>query len=279
MLSTVGASLRVLLALFCVLLAWSSGTALASDAPSVDVTYELGPGDTIRVEVLGQAEMSGSFPVGTDGAIDIPYAGRVGVAGHTLAGAKEQIEARLRDGYVLNPQVVVVVEQITSKLVKVTGGVVTPGEYPLTKRVVHVSDVLVRAGGLVDPATPRAELWREVAGAREVVPVDLYLVSKGDAGADVVVLPGDSLVVPQAQLIFIDGMVQKPGSLPFRDGMTLSTAVAAAGGFTGTALRSKVKLIRGETQIVVNLRRVLQGLDADVALKPGDHVNVPESAI
>lgn len=268
-----GALLRCLFFLLAVLRpAWAA-------APQIDVSFELGAGDTIRVEVLGQAEMSGTFPVGADGAIDIPYAGRVAVAGYTLSGAKEQIEARLRDGYVLNPQVVIVVEQITSKLVKVSGGVAAPGEYPLTKKFVRVSDVLVRAGGLVDPATPKAELWREGPDGRQVLPVDLFLVAKGDAAADVAVLPGDTLVVPQAQQIFVDGMVQKPGSLPFRDGMTLSTAVAAAGGVTGTALMGKVKLIRGEEQVVVNLRRVLKGLDADVMLKPGDHVNVPESPI
>lgn len=253
--------------------------AWAAEPLSVDVSYELGAGDTVRVDVLGQPEMSGSFPVGVDGAIDLPYAGRVAVAGHTLSGATVQIEARLRDGYVLNPQVVLVVERITSKLVKVTGGVAAPGEYPLTKKSVHISDILVRAGGLIDPATPRAELFREGPTGREVLSVDLFLITKGDAAADVEVLPGDSLVVPQAQQIFVDGMVQKPGSLPFRDGMTLSTAVAAAGGVTGTALLGKVKLIRGESQTVVNLRRVLKGLDADVALKPGDHVNVPESPI
>lgn len=253
--------------------------AFAAEPLAVDVSYELGAGDTVRIEVLGQSEMSGSFPVGADGSVDIPYAGRVPVAGYTLSAAKEQVEARLRDGYVLNPQVVITVEQITSKLVKVAGGVVSPGVYPLTRKPMHVSDVLVRAGGLIDPATPRAELFREVAGARQVVTVDLVLITKGDALADVEVLPGDSLAVPQAQQIFVDGMVQKPGSLPFRDGMTLSTAVAAAGGVTGTALLGKVKLIRGEEQTLVNLRRVLKGLDADVALKPGDHVNVPESPI
>ncbi len=254
------------------------GGALAAEPLSIDVTFELGVGDTVRLEVLGQLEMSGSFPVGTDGAIDVPYAGRVVVSGFTLAGAKEQLEARLRDGYVLNPQVVLTVEQITSKLVKVTGGVVGPGEFPLTKKHTRVSDLLVRAGGLIDPSAPSAELFRAGAdGARVVVPVDLYLISKGDLTADVEVLANDTLAVPPALEIFVDGHVQKPGSLPFHDGMTVATAVAAAGGLSTTALPAKVKLLRGETQVLINLKRVLQGKDPDVGLKPGDHINVPES--
>ncbi len=252
--------------------------ASAAEPLSIDVSFELGVGDTVRVEVLGQLEMSGSFPVGTDGAIDVPYAGRVVISGFTISGAKEQIEAELRDGYVLNPQVVLTVEQITSKLVKVTGGVVGPGEFPLTKKHTRVSDVLVRAGGLIDPSAPSAELFRAGPnGTRIVVPVDLYLISKGDLTADVEVLPNDTLAVPPALEIFVDGHVQKPGSLAFHDGMTVATAVAAAGGLSTTALSAKVKLISGESQILVNLKRVLAGKDPDVALKPGDHINVPES--
>jgi polysaccharide biosynthesis/export protein len=245
---------------------------------SVDVSYELGVGDTIAIEVLGQEDMSGSFPVGPDGAVELPYVGRVVVAAFTLADAREQLEARLRDGFVKNPQVVLRVEQITSKIIKVSGGVARAGEYPMTAAKMNVSDLLVRAGGLLDPSTPIAEVWRGGEGDdRLVLIVDLERVTKGDPLADIPLHAGDSLVVPPAQQIFVDGNVKLAGSYPFRDGMTLSTAVAAAGGADGTALTSQVKLIRGKGQTVINLRRVLKGLDADVMLKPGDHVYVPES--
>jgi len=249
-----------------------------AEALAVDVSYELGVGDTVTVEVLGQPDMSGSFPIGPDGAVEIPYAGRVVVANFTVAGAREQIEARLRDGYVKIPQVVVRVEQITSKILKVTGGVVDPGEYPMTAAQMRVSDLVVRSGGLVDPSTPRAEVWRGEEGVqRQVLVVDLERVSKGDRDADLLLIPGDTLAVPPAQQIFVDGRVKSPGGYLFREGATVSTAVAAAGGADGTALTTKVKLIRGKEQSIINLRRILKGLDADVLLKPGDHVYVPES--
>ncbi len=275
----VGSMARFVGWIFCVctsLLLVSS--VAAAETLAVDISYELGVGDTIVVEVLGQPDMSGTFPIGPDGAVEIPYAGRVVVARFTLANAQEQIEARLRDGYVKTPQVVIRVEQITSKVLKVTGGVARAGEYPMTAAEMHVSDLLVRAGGLVDPSTPHAEVWRGADDvARQVLVVDLDRVSKGDSAADIALMPGDTLVVPPAQQIFVDGRVKLAGSYPFRDGMTLSTAVAAAGGADGTALTTKVKLIRGKGQTIINLRRVLRGLDADVMLKPGDHVYVPES--
>ncbi|GDX78621.1 hypothetical protein LBMAG42_04320 [Deltaproteobacteria bacterium] len=272
-----GAFIRFLVVLGA--FAGASARAAESEPLSVDVTYEIGAGDTIRLDVLGVLDMSGTFPVAVDGSIEIPSAGRVAVAGFTVAAAKEQVEARLRDGYVREPQVVLAVVQITSKILKVTGGVVTPGEYPMTAAHMRVSDILVRSGGLVDPSTPRAELWRVVGGARTVIAVDLERVSKGESASDVEVLPGDTLVVPPPQQIFVDGCVQKPGSYVFHDGMTLSTAVAAAGGANGTALTAKVKLIRGEEQVIINLRKILKGQVSDVALKPGDHVYIPESAI
>lgn len=264
-----------------VVVALAARVAFAGDLGplSVDVSYEIGAGDTIRLDVLGVVDMSGTFPVAADGSIEIPSAGRVVVAAYTVAAAKEQIEARLRGDYLRDPQVVVTVLQITSKIVKVTGGVGTPGEFPLTAARMRVSDVLVRSGGLVDPSTPRAELWRTVAGERTVLAVDLDLVTRGDASADVAILPGDTLVVPPPELIFVDGSVQKPGSFVFHGGMTLSTAVAAAGGANGTALTRKVKLIRGEDQAVINLFKILKGLESDVALRPGDHVYIPESPI
>lgn len=260
---------------FCIM---QIAPAVAAQPVAVDITYELGVGDTVSVEVLGQPDMSGSFPIGPEGGVDIPYAGRVVIRGYTLASAREQIEARLRDGFVKNPQVIVRVEQITSKILKVTGGVSRAGEYPMTAARMRVSDLLVRAGGLVDPSTPRAEIWRgDTDETRQVIPVDLDRLTKGDPTADIDLLPGDTVAVPPAQQIFVDGHVKLAGSYPFRDGMTLSTAVAAAGGADGSALTSKVKLIRGKGQTIINLRRVLRGLDADVMLKPGDHVYVPES--
>lgn len=263
-------------------LAGAPSSARADDpapAPLVDPSYELGIGDVLRVDVVTDPEMSGSLPVGSDGTVDLPVAGRVKVVGYTLDGAKEQIEAHLKDGYLKNPQVTLSVLKLVSKILKVTGGVATPGEYPMTSHHFLVSQLLVRSGGLVDPSTPTAEVWRDVAGQREVIPVDVVALSRGERAADLELIPGDTLVVPPAQQIFVDGNVQKPGGYMFRDGTTLSMAVAAAGGTNGTALTTKVKLIRGEEQQIVNLHRVLKGLDADVMLRPGDHVYIPESPI
>jgi len=163
--------------------------------------------------------------------------------------------------------------------VSIIGGVTKQGEYPFTARTLHVSEVLVRAGGLIDPSTPSAQVFRDGPSGREVIAVDLEGIGRGDRAADIDLLPGDHLEVPPALQIFVDGQVQKPGTVVFREGMTVTQAVAAAGGAAQTALTTKVTLIREETQIPVNLKRILKGQEADVSLRPGDHVYVPESPI
>lgn len=256
--------------------------AWAQDAPpvvAVDISYVLGAGDAVRLDVVGQPELSGERPIESDGAVQVPYAGRVVIGGYTLSGATEQITARLRDGYLKNPQVVLTVTKLGSKMVSVSGGVNKQGEYPFTAATLRISEVIVRSGGLVDPSTPTAQIFRDGPAGRLVIPVDLELIGRGDRAADLELLPRDHVEVPPALQIFVDGHVQKPGTIVFREGMTVTQAVAAAGGASQTALTTRVTLIREERQIPVNLRRIIKGQEADVSLRPGDHVYVPESPI
>lgn len=248
-------------------------------AIAVELSYVLGAGDKVHVEVVGEPDMSGDKPVEADGSVQLPHAGRVVIAGYTLEGATEQLTARLRDGYLRAPQVVLSVVQLGSKKVSISGGVNAQGEYPFTSAKLTVSDLLVRAGGLIDHSTPKAQLQRDTPSGRQVFEVNLELLRGEDQTADLELLPGDHLEVPPARQIFVDGHVQKPGQLPFRDGLTVTQAIAAAGGTNSTALTTKVKVIRGEEQTIINLKKVLKGTDADVALRPGDHVYVPESPI
>jgi protein involved in polysaccharide export with SLBB domain len=114
---------------------------------------------------------------------------------------------------------------------------------------------------------------------REVIQVDLERINKGDQLADVVLRAGDHLYVPQVEQVFVDGQVQKPGAIAWRDGMTLTEAVVQAGSTLGTARKAGVFIMRGEERIDVNLKRIEQAKEADIALKPSDRIVVPESPI
>jgi polysaccharide export outer membrane protein len=81
--------------------------------------------------------------------------------------------------------------------------------------------------------------------------------------------------------IFVFGEVQKPGTFPYQDGMSVVQAVTLAGGFTKTASQNSTSVTRHvggtETKIKVSVQDIALGKAANLTLEPGDIVYVPES--
>lgn len=252
--------------------------ALAADGVADILTYTIGPGDLLKLEIVGQPEMTGEVRVAGDGTVLIPQARPVPVNGLTLDQAKSAITVALASGYLRNPQVMLDVKTFASKKIAVSGGVKTGSSYSLEGGRSRVSDVLLRAGGLVDPAAPRAEVWRDIQGVRQVIQVDLERLRRGEAAADIDLLAGDHLYVPEADQVYVDGQVGKPGGVAYHDGMTLTQAIAQAGSVTNTGREQSITITREGEQLRVNLKRVQSGKEADIALKPKDHIYIPESA-
>ncbi|MDP2317269.1 MAG: polysaccharide biosynthesis/export family protein [Pseudomonadota bacterium] len=261
---------------FCLLMAFAAHAA-ESGSPDV-LRYPIGSGDEIRLDVVGETDMSGVFRVQADGAIEIPYGGRVPVAGLTVDEATRAITAHLAKNVLARPQVVLKVETYSSRTVDVTGGVMKPGSYAFEKERTTVSDLLVRSGGLADASATRASIIRDVAGVRETIPVDLERINAGDPTADQELRAGDRLYVPPVESVFVDGQVQKPGAISYRDGMTVTQAITQAGSTLGTARKTAAYIMRGTDRIPVNLKRIQNGEEADIVLRPSDRVYIPESA-
>jgi polysaccharide export outer membrane protein len=93
--------------------------------------YEIGPGDVLSVVVIGQAQMTGSFPVDTEGMVNFPILGKVKAAQHTTLELERKMTTLLADGILRRPQVTVSVAEYGSQRVFVTGEVQRPGRYPL----------------------------------------------------------------------------------------------------------------------------------------------------
>jgi polysaccharide export outer membrane protein len=252
--------------------------APAAEGHSADIlTYPIGAGDELHVEIVGQPDMSGDFRVDANGDLTVPLAGKVHLSGLTLDAAREAVASHLAAGYLRSPQVYLDVKTFASRLVEVSGAVREPAVYPMLSGQMTVSEMLVSAGGLLEPSTPRAEIWRDREGLREVIVVDLDRLRKGDQSADPALLPGDRLFVPLAEQVFVDGQVQKPGAIVYRDGMTASEAVVQAGGALGTARLRGAYILRDGTPIPVNLKRIQRGADPDVPLSPSDRLYLPET--
>jgi polysaccharide biosynthesis/export protein len=93
--------------------------------------YEIGPGDVLKVVVIGQAQMTGDFPVDPEGMVSFPILGKIKGAQHTTLELERKITTLLSDGILRRPQVTVSVSEYGSQRVFVTGEVQRPGRYPL----------------------------------------------------------------------------------------------------------------------------------------------------
>jgi len=132
----------------------------------------IGPGDFLHVQVFDTPELEQHARVTDAGELPLILGGNVKVAHLAPADAARVIEKRLLDGhFLLNPRVLVSIDEYATQKVSVLGEVKTPGAYPInTPR--SVLDVLTLAGGLTDLADRKILIERQGTGERV-----LYFVS------------------------------------------------------------------------------------------------------
>jgi polysaccharide export outer membrane protein len=85
-----------------------------------------------------------------------------------------------------------------------------------------------------------------------------------------------NVVIP-TQSYFVRGEVRSPGRFQLVAGVTVVQAIAASGGYTDFAAPAKVKILRGEKTLDVNLPKIEKGRNANIELRAGDVVVVPRS--
>lgn len=143
----------------------------AFQASSAHADNSLSHGETIKVVVQGEKDLSGSYYIDGAGNIQMPMIGDVRVAGKTPNGIKDAIAKRLRDGYIKNP--VVSVKSLSVKNVPanatrqiyVVGEVESPGYYTLPANASHILNIVALAGGYTDKANKQEfEIVRNVKG-------------------------------------------------------------------------------------------------------------------
>lgn len=130
-------------------------------------------------------------------------------------------------------------------------------------------------------ASARTAAPGEVAAAGEesLTSLSLREVMRGDARANPDVLPGDIVTIPDADQVYVVGNVLKPSTLTLRESLTVSQAVAMAGGLMPDSRSERVRVVRqtagGKTEIYVDLKAVEKRRAEDVALQANDIIDVP----
>jgi polysaccharide export outer membrane protein len=169
--------------------------------------------------------------VDTDGAISIPYGGRIRAAGRTAAQLQSDIVARLADR-AIEPQAVITIVRSRSSEISVLGDVNAPAKLELNPGGERVLDVISRAGGLSAPnAETNIVLQRN--GSTATVPFDTLLNSPKE---NIFVYPGDVIFANRDRRTYLAfGATGLNGRVDFEDSnLTLSEAVAKAGGLLDT---------------------------------------------
>jgi polysaccharide export outer membrane protein len=162
-------------------------------APAED---RVGVDDTFDVRVYGETELSGTFRVATDGTVDYPLAGRVQVSGLRTGEIQQLLVSRLKDKYLRDPQVAVTIRDRNSQKISVLGQVAKPGQVGYYPNMTIV-DAIANAGGFTGIAAKNSvNLRREVGGKIEMHVYPVADISEGRS-ANVMVLPGDVLVVDE----------------------------------------------------------------------------------
>jgi polysaccharide export outer membrane protein len=174
---------------------------LSANSSAIPVPHEshddrLDVDDVFDVRVYGESDLSGLYRVATDGTIDFPLAGRIPVKGLGVGEIQQEIVKRLKAGYLLNPQVTVMVTQWNSRKISVLGQVTRPGPISYFPNMTIV-DAIASAGGFTGIAAKNSvNLRREVSGKVEIRTFPVADITEGRS-PNVVVLPGDVLVVEE----------------------------------------------------------------------------------
>jgi polysaccharide export outer membrane protein len=157
--------------------------------------YRIGPLDTLDVSVYQEPDLSAkALQVDAGGNIALPLMGEMKAKGKTPAELSKEIEARLGDRYLRNPQVTVSVAASVSQKVSVQGEVTEPGVYPMTGPTTLL-DVISMAKGETEVATlNQVVVFRTINGQRMGAVFDIASIRRGQA-ADPVIQANDLVVV------------------------------------------------------------------------------------
>jgi polysaccharide export outer membrane protein len=253
----------------------------AKDAPDQSTMVKLGPGDLIEVSVYNVPELASKVRVSNSGDIYLPLIDYVHVDGLTQEEAQTLIQKRLQDGgFVRSPHVAIFVDEAASQGVTVIGEVTKPGIYrDVADHKLY--EVISEAGGFSASASRKIAVIRR--NQPDPIRIDLPRNLADDLSGNIDILPGDTISVPRAPIIYVVGDVGRPSGLLVDNGtLTVLQALALAGGTNHTAKLGGARIIRkgaaGMTETRVEIKKMLEAKAPDVTLQADDILFIPVSA-
>ncbi len=259
--------------------------------------YRIGPGDILEVRVYKLPDLTReALRVEESGVIRMPLIKEdIQAACRTEGELAKDIATRYLT-FMRNPQVDVFVKEYQSRPVAVLGAVNTPGRFQLQRRI-RLLELLSFAGGPAEKAGGNIQLVRSSsypsceAAAKGVDDSGLRMnvfklrdTLAGNLRANPFVRPGDVITVLEYEQIYVLGNVRNPAAFPLKERITLSEAIAMAGGTLPDTQSERIRILRqkpeglSKDEILVDLRAINKRKAPDVVLQPNDIVEVPTAS-
>jgi polysaccharide export outer membrane protein len=258
----------------------------------VDANYRVGPGDQLILILTGDVELAHSLQVTREGFVVVPQVGQLYVANLTLAQIEDLLYARLgrvysgvRRGPAATTRFSLSVARLRSNQIFVVGDVMTPGSYQVSSAGTALTALYAAGGPTVNGSMRAIEIRRK---GKLVDALDVYdYLLRGDASHDVRLENGDVVFVRvRGTLVRVLGQVVRPAIYELKAGETLRDLITAAGGFSPTASRRRLQVVRilppsergggGRDRMVIDIASDAMTGPAGPAfpLEPGDTVRV-----
>jgi polysaccharide export outer membrane protein len=275
-----------------------AAAAEADDTPASGDAYRIGAGDVLDIIVTTGSGRSpqlsaDNLQVSEKGLIQV-FDGVVTAACLTTGELASALKTRYLQ-YKREPlSVVVNVKEYRSQLVAVIGAVKSPGRFELRRPIRLLELLALYAGGPSDASDGRIEIVHtqnsvctgpdaraEMAMASASYKWDDTRLGREEANP--YVRPGDVISLADAPQVFVVGNVREPRNIALKEKITLTTALAMAGGTLEATKSDKIRIERrrpggaSKEVLVVNLDAIKKQQAPDVELMPGDIVEVPSS--
>jgi len=271
----------------------STQAAPATDAAQ-SLRYRIGAGDVLDIRILNRPQLSReAVRVEGDGMIRMPL-----IEGSIQAACKSGPELAAEIGkrylkYYRNPQVDVFVKEYHAREVALIGAVNEQGRYQMQRRL-RLLELLSFAKGPSEKAGqtinivrgPRTGLCGDNGETESAeggfISLRLNETLRGEEKSNPYIQSGDIVTIPEAEQVYVVGNVYTPKALPLKEPISLSRAIAMAGGPLRDSKTDRIHIVRQQpngqkSEMYVNLSAIARQRAEDVMLQANDIVEVPES--
>lgn len=237
---------KIRYAILMIVMLACAGLTFAADVP-------LGPGDSVKIMVYGNPDMTVETKVSEAGNVTYPLIGEVHVGGLSSNAAEKKIADLLEQGgFIRKPQVNIIVSDMQSQQISVLGQVNKPGRFPADVKH-NLTDMVALAGGVTPDAGDTVILTHTQDGKTTKETIDLgELIRSPDPSKDRELVAGDTLYVERAPHFYIYGEVQKPGSYKLERNMVVLQALSIGGGLTPRGTERGLRIKRRDANGVLH---------------------------